>query len=218
MRLSIFNCSPRKKLSNTSILAGAFAEGFCQVAGNSFEEFFVADRDSFPKTVSAFAVSESAFIAFPVYVDAMPGIAKAFIEEIGAYRDKCTDLRLLFLIHTGFPEETHTRPMEMYLSRLARRMGTHFDGVIRMGGGEDLQRAGTSRTRKILDRFRILGRSYAENQTLDKAILKDLAGIKAIPPLLALAILPYVNRFAWDRQLKLNGAFEKRFDRPLQSP
>ncbi len=222
MRLNIFNCSPRGKRSNTRVLTNAFAEGFLQGGAdtpepNEVREFFISESDDFRRAAEAFGEPSAALIAFPVYVDAMPAIAKSFIEEIAAYKGRCSSTRMLFLIQTGFPEETHTRPMKDYLEKLAKRLGAPCDGVIRMGGGEGTRRkAGGSKSgNSLLERYRMLGGGYVANGVLDETILAKLAGPKRLPALLAPLVMPLANYFYWDRELKRNGAYEKRRDRPL---
>ena len=223
MRLNIFNCSPRGKRSNTKVLTNAFAEGFLRGAAgapelNEVREFFISEPDDFRRAAEAFREPSAALIAFPVYVDAMPAIAKSFIEEIAAFKGRCSSTRMLFLIQTGFPEETHTRPMKAYLEKLAKRLGAPCDGVIRMGGGEGARDRvrGSKGGGKMFERYRMLGRGYAANGVLDEAILAKLAGPKRLPALLAPLVLPLANYFFWDRELKRNGAYEKRRDRPLE--
>ena len=222
MRLNIFNCSPRGKRSNTRVLAGAFAEGFLETEGpagrNDVREYFISDPGEFRLASEVFGEPCVALIAFPVYVDAMPAIAKSFIEEIAAYKGRCSSTRMLFLIQTGFPEETHTRPMKAYLEKLAKRLGAPCDGVIRMGGGEGARDRvrGSKGGGKMFERYRMLGRGYAANGVLDEAILAKLAGPKRLPALLTPLVLPLANFFFWDRELKRNDAFGKRFDKPLE--
>ena len=222
MRLNIFNCSPRGKRSNTRVLAGAFAEGFLETEGpygqNEVREYFISDPGEFRLASEVFGEPCVALIAFPIYVDAMPAIAKSFIEEIAAYKGRCSSTRMLFLIQTGFPEETHTRPMKAYLEKLAKRLGAPCDGVIRMGGGEGARDRvrGSKGGGKMFERYRMLGRGYAANGVLDEAILAKLAGPKRLPALLAPLVLPLANFFFWDRELKRNDAFGKRFDKPLE--
>ena len=222
MRLNIFNCSPRGKRSNTRVLAGAFAEGFLETEGpagrNDVREYFISDPGEFRLASEVFVEPCVALIAFPIYVDAMPAIAKSFIEEIAAYKGRCSSTRMLFLIQSGFPEETHTRPMKAYLEKLAKRLGAPCDGVIRMGGGEGARDRvrGSKGGGKMFERYRMLGRGYAANAVLDEAILAKLAGPKRLPALLAPLVLPLANFFFWDRELKRNDAFGKRFDKPLE--
>ena len=222
MRLNIFNCSPRGKRSNTRVLAGAFAEGFLETEGpagrNDVREYFISDPGEFRLASEVFGEPCVALIAFPIYVDAMPAIAKSFIEEIAAYKGRCSSTRMLFLIQSGFPEETHTRPMKAYLEKLAKRLGAPCDGVIRMGGGEGARDRvrGSKGGGKMFERYRMLGRGYAANGVLDEAILAKLAGPKRLPALLTPLVLPLANFFFWDRELKRNDAFGKRFDKPLE--
>ena len=219
MLLNIFNCSPRGERSNSAILTRAFAKGFCdteEFPGNQFQEFFLARQEDFEKAREAFPQKSTALVAFPIYVDAMPGLAKNFFETLRSYKGACGSTRMIFLIQTGFPEETHTRPMQAYLPKLARRLGTLCPGVIRMGSGEGIRRQGKKhRGRKLLNRYEQMGRSYARTGILDEKILAGLTGPTRHSPLLMRFVLPLVNHFFWNRELKKNGAYSKRFDRPL---
>jgi hypothetical protein len=220
MLLNIFNGSPRGKRSNSAVLTRAFAKGFCDsrtFPGNRFEEFFLADPEDFEKAPEAFFKESTALLAFPIYVDAMPGITKKFIEALEPYKGRCEFMRILFLVQTGFPEETHTRPMKNYLLKLARRLGAPSPGVIRMGGGEGARKQAKSRKgRKLLGLYEKLGYLYAETGELDAKILASLTGPSRLPSAPTRLILPVANYFYWDRQLKRNGAYAKRFARPLE--
>jgi hypothetical protein len=224
MRLNIFNCSPRGRKSNTALLTEAFAEGFCANAEktgslkeeNDFRHFFIAEQEDFRCAVEVFREPSVALTAFPVYVDAMPGIAKEFIEAIAVYRGQCASTRMVFLIQSGFPEETHTRPMAAYLLKMAQRLGTPCDGVIRMGGGESVRRrAESSGGRRLMRQYRRLGSRYASTGSLDEAILSGLAGPKRLPGAIVRLTLPLLNYLFWGTQLKRNDAYSGRFERPL---
>ena len=220
MRLQIFNGSPRGRGSNSTVLTRAFAKGFFGTESfpeEQFREFFLASSEDFEKAFRAFPEESTVLLAFPIYTDAMPGLVKKFIESLKPYKGACATTRVIFLIQTGFPEETHTRPMRDYLLKLARRMETPCPGVIRMGGGEGTRNQAKSRRgKKILHQYEELGRIYAERGELDQKILASFTGPSRISPFLIRLILPLANYFFWDRQLKRNGAYPKRFHRPLE--
>ncbi len=216
MLLNILNCSPRGERSNTRALARPFVEGF-MAGGGEAREYPAADPAVFDPAVEAFGTPSAAMIAFPLYADAMPAAAKAFIEEIWRLRGSCESTRMLFLVHSGFPEETHTRVMKDYLERLAARMGSPCDGVIRVGGGEAARHANSRKPGKTYMRLRELGRLYAERGVLDAAILAKLAGPRRLPWPARLLAPMIVNRLVWDRELRRNGAFDRRRDRPLEA-
>ncbi len=215
MRLRIFNCSPKGRKSNSRLISGAFARGFCELPGNEAEEFFVAREKDMEKGLASFGEDGINLVVFPVYVDAMPGLAKEFIERAALFRGRLSGTRLLFLVHTGFPEETHTRPMEKYLNKLAVRLGARLDGVIRLGGGKGIKVSDSPQKNKALDELTRLGQSYAVDGKLDARILERLAGPSRIPRLVALVMFPIVNYFGFGREMRKNGAWERRFDRPL---
>ena len=215
MRLRIFNCSPKGRSSNSRVISGAFTRGFCELPGHEAEEFLVAREKDMEKGLASFGEAGVNLVVFPVYVDAMPGLAKQFIERLAPLKGRLSDTRLLFLVHTGFPEETHTRPMERYLNKLAVRLGANLDGVIRLGGGKGIKSSDSHQKNKALDELTCLGRIYAVDGKLDARIMGRLAGPSRIPMLIARVMFPIVNYFGFGRELRKNGAWERRFDRPL---
>ena len=215
MRLRVYNCSPRGRASNSRILSGAFVEGFSELTGNDSEEFFVAEQIGMETGLSSFGGDGPVLIVFPVYVDAMPGLAKDFFERIATFRGSLSRTRLLFMVHTGFPEETHTRPVAGYLARFCLRLGARLDGIIRMGGTEGIRNPGSSGRARMITSLRQLGKKYATEGDLDEKILKKLSGSAPIPRIVAMAALPFVNYFGFGRKLRENGAWESRFHRPL---
>ena len=82
------------------------------------------------------------------------------------------------------------------------------------GGG---QHANSRKPGKTYMRLRELGRLYAERGVLDAAILAKLAGPRRLPWPARLLAPMIVNRLVWDRELRRNGAFDRRRDRPLEA-
>ena len=188
MLLNVFNCSPRGVGSNTKVLTDAFSEGFLQARHSSGEV----------NEVREFLVTDPEDCALGLEAFPMPSSA---LIAFPLYVD-------------AMP---HTRVMKDYLEKLAKRMGAPCDGVIRMGGGEAIRykRRG-SKPGKVWQRYQELGRIYGEKGLLDEGILKSLAGVRRVPLLARLFAPRFVNKFLWDRELKRNGAYENRFDRPLE--
>ncbi len=215
MKLKIYNCSPRGAGSNSKLMSNAFAEGFCEHGGNTWEEYLIAKEKDFKMALTFFDDEGINLVVFPVYVDAMPGLAKEFIEALATFRGGLSGVRLLFLIHTGFPEETHTRPMARYLTKLSTRLGAPFDGIIRVGASEGIRHPDSKRGGKLLQQFRDMVRRYAKEGKLDEDVLQKLAGPKRLPGFVGWLVLPFVNYFGFGRELRRNGAYKKRFDRPL---
>ncbi|HOQ12535.1 MAG TPA: NAD(P)H-dependent oxidoreductase [Spirochaetota bacterium] len=81
MQLSIINGSPRGASGNTEKLLSHFINGFMETEGNSVELIHsIGDRPLFEKSKELFLRSKNLLIAFPLYVDAMPGSVKNYLK------------------------------------------------------------------------------------------------------------------------------------------
>jgi multimeric flavodoxin WrbA len=225
MKLTVFNGSPRGEKSNTRILLEQFLNGFTQTPGNSFEEHYLIHTTEHLRFAEAFQKSEAVLLAFPLYTDAMPGIVKAFIEELkpkgapaGNSPTAITKKKILFMVQSGFPEAIHSVAVEKYLIKLARRLECECAGVIVKGGAEGIQSMPAKMTQKLFTQFSMLGAAFGESGKLDENILKVIRGINRFPvfmlPLFYLIKLTGIMDSYWNGKLKENNAFKQRFDRP----
>ena len=218
MRLTVFNGSPRGVAGNTARMLEPFLEGFGSVEGNSAEVVLLCrDRDNV-ESVKSYEAAESVLLAFPLYVDAMPAMVKAFIEKLEPFSNREDNPPLLFFVHSGFPEAGHSRPVERYLRRLAGRLGSQYQGTIIKPGSEGVRLGSKQMMARLFRRLEKLGRIYGQEQRLDPKILKQLSEPERLGPLRiaffgALNIIGLNNRY-WDNMLRDNGAFEKRYEQP----
>ena len=157
-------------------------------------------------------------IIFPLYTDCMPGIVKEFFEKLPV-NESGKEKNLGFIVQSGFPEAIHSVYVERYLDKFSRRMGYNYLGTIIKGGVEGIQVMPPFMTRKLYDNFYKLGEYFAETKTFSEEIKQKLrtplrlnkanqAGFRVMN------FLGFTN-FYWNSNLKKNGAFEKRFDKPL---
>jgi hypothetical protein len=219
MKLAVFNGSPRGEKSNTGILLQQFLGGFIQIPGNCFEEYYLVHTNEHSNYARIFRESEAVLLAFPLYTDAMPGIVKAFIEELATQpMESGTQQKLLFLVQSGFPEAIHLATVEQYLLKLARRLGYDSPGVIIKGGVEGIQVMPPQMTRKLFSRLKALGEIFGRLGVLDEGLLKKVRGMKRFPrwifPVIYLLKWMGMMDSSWNDTLKKNNAFERRFDRP----
>ena len=75
------------------------------------------------RALAGFGAADAVLLGMPLYTDAMPGLVMAFIEAL-APRVGAVNPPLGFLVQSGFPEALHSRPLERYLEKLARRLGS----------------------------------------------------------------------------------------------
>lgn len=218
MRLTVFNGSPRGAAGNTARMLEQFLAGFESVPGNSSETLVLARAKDLDEHLRAFAQAESALLAFPLYVDAMPAAVKAFIEGLEPFCGRKENPPLLCFVHSGFPEASHSRPVEKYLEGLAKRLGCQYRGTIIKPGSEGVRHMPEAMNRKLFGRLRELGRIYGSEGRVDKSIAGRMASPERLGPLRIafyglLNLLGLTNKY-WDGMLKRNGAFDKRFDQP----
>ena len=210
MRLLALNGSPRGPKSNTRFLTDEFLRGFAVTSANQAETLDIARPSDREKALAAFWNSDAVLLGFPLYTDAMPGLVKEFLEQVATLPRPDRRPTLVFLVQSGFPEATHTAPVARYLERLASRLGCACAGVVRRGNVEGIRRG-------ILGRFRGLGESFGRTGRLDPQALRELAGRERIPRFALRLVCWWSRVMFWDRELKANHAYGKRFDVPYAS-
>ena len=215
MRLTLCNGSPRGRSGNTQILEDAFGRGFLAASGEQETRVCVLQEPrGFQEALEAWGEDDAVLLGFPLYADAMPHGVKWFLENLGARRGEHRPT-LIFLVHSGFPEGIHTRLMGEYLEKAARRLGCPCAGVLRFGGSEGIRQGGNG---KVLRRMETLGRAFGERGSLDPEALSSLPGKDRLPSWI-LGLVAWASRvFYFDRALKKNGVFDRRFHRPLERP
>jgi hypothetical protein len=218
MKLTVFNGSPRGQRGNTEVLLNHLITGWEMGGEHSHERHYmrrVADAGRF---VDAFDQAECVLIAFPLYTDAMPGIVKTFVESLAPLCGRQGNPPLAFLVQSGFPEAVHSRYVERYLEKLARRLGSPYLGTIVKGGCEG--------ARMMPDESKLFvslqqigatwGRTGAPNGELLAALAKPERFPRWLGPLFQILLKTKLGRQYWDQQLKESGAYERRFARPYQ--
>ena len=233
-RLTVFNGSPRGSKGNTPLLLDQFLKGFTSLPGKSYEVVHLNHIKQAGSFVEAYARAECVLLGFPLYTDGMPGIVKAFIEQLEPFQTRKVSNQTLrvfetlrvysppppigFFVQSGFPEAAHSRHVEHYLEKLARRLGSPYLGTIVKGGCEGIRLMPPNMTARLFESFYQIGRVFGETGRFDPTLLHNLAKPERYSPLLApvfkiFARLP-VASFYWDGMLKENGAYERRFAHP----
>jgi NAD(P)H-dependent FMN reductase len=218
--LVLLNGSPRGERSNSMKMLSRVAEGWQRGGGQQPEVLHLAHRAGFDRAVQAFAEADTLLLGMPLYTDAMPALVKTYIEALQPRTTAAEGANpaLGFLVQSGFPEASHSRPLERYLQKLARRFGSRYVGTIVHGGGESLQMIPDHANEKLWARLRTLGEQLYRDGCFGAEELRAVAGVERMPALtLALARLavhlPIAN-FYWNGMLKKNGAWQRRFAAP----
>jgi len=220
--LLLLNGSPRGERSNSMKMLSRVAEGWQQAEGAEPEILHLARPSHFERAVQAFATANTVLLGMPLYTDSMPALVKTYVEalapRVAAVQSGQSNPALAFLVQSGFPEALHSRFLERYLEKLARRLHSRYAGTIVRGGGEALQSMPDEANRKLWSRLRVLGSQLARDGRFGEAELKAVAGIErfskpAIALLSVLGKLP-IAQFMWNSTLKKNGAWNHRFAAP----
>lgn len=217
MKLAIFNGSPRKKNSNSDVLIRHFLYGYNRIKSDTIPVYYLAGNKQEEERIKAFLDSETIIIIFPLYTDCMPGIVKEFIENISE-KELPHPKKIGFIVQSGFPESIHSVFVERYLEKLTKRLNCEYMGTIIKGGVEGIKMMPGWMTKKIIENFRELGSYMAENNCFSSDIQKRLREPYKMTPIRKLFFSfmqkTGLSNFYWNSNLKKNGAFEKRFDKP----
>ncbi len=228
MKLTIFNGSPRGKRSNTKILMDHFCKGFNDAAAEVNTEenslkvnvAYLVHRDEMEEFLELFEEADKVILAFPLYTDSVPGIVKYFIEQLEPLCGRENNPDMGFVVQSGFPEAVHSRAVEKYLEKLARRLGCKYLGTVIKGGVEGIQVQPPRMTQKLFDSFYGLGVHFGKTGAFDEAIIRELVKWERLPGwalvLLRFLALTGIANMYWNTQLKKNNVFSERSSRPYE--
>ncbi len=219
MKLAIINGSPRNKKSNSKILTDHFLNGYNRVINEEVPVYYLADGKHKDEIYKAFNEAETILIIFPLYTDCMPGIVKEFFENLAL--QKPNNLKKTgFIVQSGFPESIHSINLEHYLEKLCQRLQYEYIGTVIKGGVEGIQVMPTGMTRKLFLNFRYLGEYFGKTMTFSPEIKIKLAHPYKmsfiVRVMFSAAKLTGITNYYWNYNLKKNGAYSLRFDRPYQ--
>ena len=214
MELTIFNGSPRGKVSNTKVLVDQFLDGFMKRNGNSYKIVYLNTTKDSDYLIKMFEEAEKFLLAFPLYVDSMPAIVKTFIESLEPLCGRKENPDIGFLVQSGLPESIHSRYVERYLKKLSARLGCNYMGTIIKGGVEGVQAKPVRMNKKLFNSFYQIGKIFGETGKFDKEIVDRLAQPERYSKLYLWLFKLFGKFWYWDTMLKKNNAYEKRFAKP----
>lgn len=216
--ITLFNGSPRGPHGNSPIFLEQLAKGF----GGDGKMIHLVNVDSTQEHVQAFSKAKTAWIAFPLYTDAMPGIVKHFFEALEPFVGRPNNPPLGFIVQSGFPEGLHSRFIERYLEKLAKRLGSPYLGTIVKGNGEGVRIMPEKMNHKLFANLQAIGKNLAIGEKPDPLVFANIATPEHFPAILAPVFqlfvkLPIAHSY-FDEMLKKNNAYERRFDQPFLKP
>jgi multimeric flavodoxin WrbA len=214
MKITAFNGSPRAELGNTHIMIEEFLKGV-RKAGAEIENIFLAKKeishcrgcfacwgktpgkciiaDDMEELLKKFITSDIVVFATPVYVDAVTGIMKQFMDRLiplidphmeqdkygeSVHRKRFEKYpKIVVISNCGYPEQTHFQVFPLLFRRIARNMHSEVIAEIYRGAGELLTvnhpflEPILSEYKKVLQRA---GEEVVETLALSKETAKEL--------------------------------------------
>jgi multimeric flavodoxin WrbA len=215
----LLNGSPRGKVGNSRKILAWMAEGMAEAGVSTVPMLDLVPDPGRAELFEAFLAADEVLFAFPLYCDSVPALVKTFLETLAARNaPSISGKRVAFVVHSGFPEGIHTETLGRYLARLCQRMGFQHLGTLRKGGTEVIQGMSPAGTAKLAARFREAGRELAAKGCFSTELMSRMASPRRFGPLerAVLHFLIWTGRIDdfWNRVLKKNGAFDRRFDTP----
>jgi multimeric flavodoxin WrbA len=168
------------------------------------------------KQIQHFKAADNILLAFPLYVDSVPGMVKKFTEQIGNFDG--TGKTIFFMVHSCFPEGIQSEGVIKYLELLIKRWNFIYLGTILKPGSEGIRMRTNWQNKKLFANFELLGSKFAINSELDKKIINKMKKPYRLPGfmLFILKLMDKAGKLNFYREMKLkeNNAFERRFHAP----
>ena len=204
---------PQSK-SNTAKVIAAFQKGF-EESDNTTEVWYLSDRRQWKRAANAFAQNDRILIAFPLYVENIPGILLEFLSGLSPKHAPGT--KLAFLIQGGFPEASQSRCCEAFLETLPAQLGCDYTGTLIKGDMFGTSLVDEKNREKMLAPFTQMGRTFAQIGCFEKSAVDAFAGPEYMPEKqirMYNLFGRHISRFFMGRIAKKLGCKEKLDARP----
>ncbi len=206
--------SPRGQASNSTVIA----HWFNPKHNNILYLNKINKHESYMKQVFD---SDYISFVFPLYVDGMPAQVKAFFELMETNKTRLKGKKIVYIIHSGFPDGIHLENLKKYLILFSNLLGLDHRGVITIPGSEGFRLMPQRLTQKKASILEGLGRSFIKGQVLKEKDLNELQGplrfSKSKIILYRLMSALGLTNMYWNSNLKKNKAFKNRFTTPYKN-
>jgi translation initiation factor 2 beta subunit (eIF-2beta)/eIF-5 len=213
MSCLIVNGSPRNKGSNSNVIA-------TWLKRESDDIIHLASNRSYDKYNELLKKHNQLLIIYPLYVDAMPGIVKEFFEYLESKKSLINEKEVMFIIHSGFSEAVHLRVLERYHEVLKDILLLKRVETVITPGSEGIRLMPERMNKKRRVRLQTLVKAFHDSEELDVKVLKKLRGKEKTSKgkMVLFKIVDFLGlmNVYWNKQLKENMAYEKRFDKPYK--
>jgi multimeric flavodoxin WrbA len=172
-----------------------------------------------PEVLDRIAAADLLVLAFPLYVDALPGPVVAALDHVREHltvRGRRPDRRLVALVNCGFPEPGHNATAMAITALAARGLGLGWGGGLSLGGGE-----GVVGGRPLTDVGRVAGPlrdafDLAADALADGRPVPTAANALLARPLIPARVYAAVGNLSWLGQARHHGVARKLLARPLE--
>ena len=177
--LVIINGSPRvAKFSNTDKIIHSFAKGL-EETGITWELHNLSNRKEWDAAREAFLTHEHILIAFPLYVECIPGLMLEFLGTLPSERKQ--PAQLSFLLHGGMDEGNEFRFCERILQGLPAQFGCIYGGTLIKGGSFGIRTRDDAVKAKIVAPYEKMGRLFAQSGNFFTPEAKKFTGPEQYP-------------------------------------
>ena len=217
MHLVIISGAARpQSRSNTARVIAAFQKGF-EANGSTTEVWYLSDRKQWEQAANAFAQNDRILIAFPLYVENIPGILLEFLSGLSPKQPPGT--QLAFLIQGGFPEASQSRCCEAFLETIPAQLGCGYAGPLIKGDMFGTGLVDEKTREKMLAPFTEMGQAFARTGRFEKFAADAFAGPEYMPEKqirMYNLVGKRISRFFMGRIAKKLGCREKLDARPYE--
>jgi hypothetical protein len=196
----IINGSPRvQKYSNTDKIIHTFAQGM-EEGGVTWELHNLSSRKEWSAAREAFLNNERILIAFPLYVECVPGLMLEFLETLPKERKQPAELS--FMLHGGMDEGNEFRLCERFLRGLPEQLGCSYGGTLIHGGSFRIRTAPADQVEKMVTPYVQMGRLFAQKGNFFSPEAAKFTGMEQYPWLVRKMVSLLFLK-------KVNGEFEQ---------
>ena len=184
-----------EKFSNTDKIIHSFVKGLDE-ADITWELHNLSNRKEWDAAREAFLTHERTLIAFPLYVECVPGLMLEFLETLPTERKQQGELS--FLLHGGMDEGNEYRLCERFLKGLPAQLGCSYGGTLIHGGSFLIRTSKPEMAAKMVSPYVKMGRLYAQKGNFLAPEAAKFTGAEQYPwlirKLISLAFLAKINK------------------------
>lgn len=214
MKVILLNGSPRGEKSNSQVMLRWLIEGY----GRELPLYYLHRESLHPQAIKATLEADIIFLILPLYVDSMPGQVMKFFEELEKHREELRGRSIGTIIHSGFPEGSHSFILREILEGVFEELGLDCLGIAIRGGSEGTRLMPDLLQRRSIKAIREIGRALSQERPWPESALRDLSHPLTLSRRRKLAMKMEswlgLSNLYWNRQLKANGVLKNSFARP----